>query len=228
MSEWLNQLDWGFVDPTSEQLLLALLLAFLIGQGAGFVYAWTHRSMSYSQTFAMSLVVLPVITALMMSLMSNNIVVAFGFLAVFAVVRFRNVLKDTRDTTFVLWVLVEGMAVGVGKHSTAIVGAGVVALVLLYLSFSSFGSRTRYDAILSVQLNGEIDQLLAALRPVFTRHAVRTSQTSIRQLQPGCADVGYQIMLRNPMRGSELEAELRQIPGVQRANVQIRTMEEEI
>jgi hypothetical protein len=228
VTDWLNNLEWGLVDSSWQQLLLALLLAFLIGQVAGFVYAWTHRSMSYSQTFAMALVVLPVLTALMMSLMSNSIVVAFGFLAVFAVVRFRNVLKDTRDTAFVLWVLVEGMAVGVGKHSTALIGMIVIGLIMIYLWASAFGSRNRFDAILSMQLAGEVDDILDALSPVFLRHAFRTQQTSVRQIQADCVDIGYQLVLRNPARGSELEAELKQVPGVQRANVQIRAFEEEI
>ena len=30
----------------------------------------------------------------------------------FGVVRFRNVLKDTRDTIFILWAIMEGVAIG--------------------------------------------------------------------------------------------------------------------
>jgi len=117
---------------------------------------------------------------------------------------------------------------GVERYSTALVGLVVVGLVIIYLTLSSFGSRTRYDAILSVQLAGEIDQILDALQPVFTRHTVRSQQTSLRQLQEDCVDVGFELMLRNPARGNELEVELKEVPGVQRANVRLRTLEEEI
>ena len=78
----------------------------------GWLYQVTHRTMSYSQTFVSSLVVMPPLVALMMHLMAGNMVIAFGLLAVFAIVRFRNVLKDTRDTTFILWAIIEGVSVG--------------------------------------------------------------------------------------------------------------------
>ena len=106
-----------------EQALFLLMLAFVIGQMIGWTYMWTHRVLSYSQTFTSSLVVLPVLVALMMMLMSGSVFIAFGLLAVFAVVRFRNVLKDTRDTYYVLWAIVEGMAVGTRQESTALIGA---------------------------------------------------------------------------------------------------------
>ena len=35
-----------------------------------------------------------------MMLLAGNLLVAIGLLSVFAMIRFRNVLKDTRDTTF--------------------------------------------------------------------------------------------------------------------------------
>ena len=127
-------------------------MAFVLGQIIGWVYMATHTTPSYSSSFVASLVVLPVIVALMMILMAGSLLIAFGLLAVFAVVRFRNVLKDTRDTTYILWAIVEGMAVGTFRYSTALVGAGCVVLVLLYLWLTEFGVRHRFDAALSVSV----------------------------------------------------------------------------
>ena len=79
----------------------------------------THVGLSYSQMFVASLVVVPTLVALTMALMSGDIVIAFGLLAVFAIVRFRNVLKDTRDTTFVMWAILEGMAAGTMRDGLA-------------------------------------------------------------------------------------------------------------
>ena len=87
---WLG--DRGAVTPI-ESIVLSLLLAFVIGQIIGWVYMATHTTPSYSSSFVASLVVLPVIVSLMMVLMSGSLMIAFGLLAVFAVVRFRNVLE---------------------------------------------------------------------------------------------------------------------------------------
>src|SRR5262245_58485905 len=132
---FLDMLRFG--DPATAQpvvtVVLSLLMGFVLGQIIGWVYMATHTTPSYSSSFVASLVVLPVIVALMMILMSGSIMIAFGLLAVFAVVRFRNVLKDTRDTTYILWAIVEGMAAGTFRYSTALVGAGCVVLVMIYL-----------------------------------------------------------------------------------------------
>ncbi len=108
MNVWLDLLfggDYGGGPAGPETSLFVIVYAFVIGQFIGWVYMITHKGLSYSQTFVSSLVVIPVIVAMLMLLMANSFVVAFGLLAVFAVVRFRNVLKDTRDTTFILWTI---------------------------------------------------------------------------------------------------------------------------
>src|SRR5215208_6841611 len=120
-----------------ETLILAMLVSFCVGHVVAWVYMWTHEGLSYSRMFTTSLVAMPVIVSLVMILMAGNIFVALGLLAVFTVVRFRNVLKDTRDTTFVLWAIVEGMASGTMRFGIAVLGAIAVAFVFLYMRFTS-------------------------------------------------------------------------------------------
>src|SRR5688572_24461144 len=151
-----------------ETIVLCLLLAFAIGHVIGWVYMWTHTGLSYSQMFTASLLVMPVIVAMVMVLMAGNIIIAFGLFAVFAVVRFRNVLKDTRDTSFVLWAIVEGMAVGTMRFSTALIGLVCVGILFVYLRVTSFGGRHRFDVIVSLQTFG--DAPLAALKQILRRH----------------------------------------------------------
>src|SRR5574340_1190269 len=130
--------DYGGSVAGPAMTLFIILLAFVIGQFIGWTYMWTHRGLSYSQTFVASLVVLPVLVSMMMMFMSSSVAFAFGLLAVFAVVRFRNVLKDTRDTTYILWSIMQGLGIGTMKFSTSLVAALGVALVLLYLRMTSF------------------------------------------------------------------------------------------
>src|SRR5262249_27096815 len=132
MNEWFDFLthgDTGYTTVGADTALLVLLLAFCIGHVIGWVYMTTHIGLSYSQMYVASLAVIPAIVALVMALMAGDIIIAVGLLAVVGVVRFRNVLKDTRDTTFILWAIVEGMAVGTLRYSTALVGAVGISLI---------------------------------------------------------------------------------------------------
>src|SRR5438034_4284492 len=155
--DWLDYLmanDFGGSQIGPETALLVMLIAFCIGHVVAWTYMLTHTGLSYSQMFTSSLLVLPVIVALTMMLLSGNILIAFGLLSVFAMIRFRNVLKDTRDTTFILWAVVEGVAAGTERLSLGILGAAVVAAVFLYTRATSFGSRHRYDVVVAVQCSG--------------------------------------------------------------------------
>src|SRR5687767_13657671 len=137
--------DYALAPMNVPAVALGLLLALVGGQTIAWVYMFTHSGLSYSRSFVSSLLVIPVVVALVMMVLSNNLVTAFGLMAVFAIVRFRNVLRDTMDTTYVLSVIVIGMACGTQKYTSAVLGCLLTCSILIYLWYTSFGSRHRYD-----------------------------------------------------------------------------------
>jgi hypothetical protein len=229
MNDWMHSFMSTDV-PTSlgggEAALLALVVAFIVGHVIAWTYMLTHTGLSYSQTFTCSLLVLPVIVALTMMLLAGNLLIALGLLSVFAMIRFRNVLKDTRDTTFVLWAVVEGVAAGTQRLSIGIVGVLVVAVVFLYLRMTSFGSRHRYDVVVSVQWSG--NGSTATLRDVFRRHTIRAQLASQHDVDAERVDLSYRLLLRDPSRSRELVAELEKTKGVDRVALFHRSDEAEV
>jgi Domain of unknown function (DUF4956) len=229
MPNWLDLLQLG--DPSGsppvDTVLVSLLLGFVIGQVIGWIYMTTHTSPSYSSSFAASLVVLPVIVSLMMILMSGSLMIAFGLLAVFAVVRFRNVLKDTRDTIYILWAIVEGMSVGTFRYSTAIVGAACVVFVLLYLWITRFGVRHRFDAALSVLIPNDAGLTREKLEQILYRYADRTTLAGERQSPDARTVLSYRLLLRNPARRDELRSELAATGDVQELSFYLQEDESE-
>jgi hypothetical protein len=229
--DWFNLLfnsDQGLAPAGPETMLFVLFLSFLIGHFIGWIYMLTHRSLSYSQAFVGSLVAIPVIVAMMMVLMAGSIIVAFGLLAVFAVVRFRNVLKDTRDTTFILWAIMEGLAVGTMRSSTALIVALGVAGVLLYLRMTAFGSRHRFDAVLTLLVTGDPGESMAAVDRVLHRHSMRADMTGRRHVVGEGLNLSYRVLLRDPARSEELETSLRETEGVDRVSLFLREDEAEV
>jgi len=150
MNDWLIHSDYASAPLNIATLVFSVLLAFLIGQTIAWVYMLTHSGLSYSRSFVNSLIVIPMIVTLVMTVMANNLVTAFGMMAVFAIVRFRNILRDTFDSTYILWSLGMGMACGTQRFPVAIVGCLLTGAVILYLSFTNFGSRHRYDVIVNL------------------------------------------------------------------------------
>ena len=126
MDHWFLQGDYTPVPTDVPMMLMGLLLAFVCGHAIAWVYMFTHTGLSYSRSFVNSLVVIPTIVSMVMLVLSNNLVTAFGLMAIFAIVRFRNVLRDTLDTSFILSVIVIGMACGTLKFATAIAGLSLI------------------------------------------------------------------------------------------------------
>jgi hypothetical protein len=210
----------------AEYALLALLVAFCIGHVVAWTYMLTHTGLSYSQMFAASLLVLPVLVALTMMLLAGNILIALGLLSIFAMIRFRNVLKDTRDTTFVLWAVVEGVAAGTQRLSLGILGALVVSAVFFYTLVTAFGSRHRYDVVVSVQWSG--NGSTAPLKDIFRRHTVRAQLASQHDIDAEHIDLSYRLLLRDPSRARELISDLQSTKGVDRVALFHRSDEAEV
>jgi hypothetical protein len=229
MTQFFNMISGNATMMASslEAALLALLLAFCIGHLISWIYMWTHSGLSYSQVFTGSLLVMPMLVCLAMLLMANSIIIAFGLFAVFAVVRFRNVLKDTRDTSFLIWAIIEGMAVGTMYFGVAVLGVLVISLVFLYVKMTSFGGRHRYDVILSLQWTGGTDRL-AILKSILRRHSVRAQLASQRDLDESNLDLSYRLLLRDPARSRELLSELKDTAGIARVSLYHREDESEV
>ena len=218
MDQWVRGLErvaGGGEIPTIETTVLSLLLAFVLGKVVAWVYCWTHSGVSYSRSFAQSLVMITLVVTLVMIVIGNNIVTAFGLIGALAIIRFRNVLKDTRDTVYIFAALVLGMAIGSERFATAIVGMAAVLGTALYLDFTAFGSRGRFDGYLRYRIPadfaGEQD-----LWRVMRAFCLSVKQVSVRRAGGDpMSDCTYQVRMRDRERGQTLVSELERIPLVQ-------------
>lgn len=214
MNDWFLRGDYGTTPTNYAIFLIALLLAFVCGHIIAWVYMLTHSGLSYSRSYVNTLVILPVIVALVMMILANNLVLAFGLMAIFAMVRFRTVLRDTLDTAYVLVVIILGLACGTLKFTSAILGCLAMVGLMVYFRVSDFGIRHRYNLILNIQWARSVAEL-ADLRRLLERHARASTCASQRasSLTPG-VDLSYRLLLRDPARSQELVEEMRALPGV--------------
>jgi hypothetical protein len=225
MDQWIYLGNSGLSAFDLPTLLLSMFLAFLAGQLMAWVYMYTHSGLSYSRTYVNSLIIIPMTVSLVMTVLDNNLVTAFSLMAVFAIVRFRNIVRDTLDTVYILTLIVIGMAAGTQLFMSAVVGSLLFSTIMLYLSFTSFGARQRYDFIINLHWSRperEINELLTLLK----RHSMKVQLASQRstQAEEG-TDLSYRLLLRDPDQSYSLLEELRAATGVSRVTA-LRAEEE--
>jgi len=208
--------DFASAPTNVPAMVMGLLLAFACGHVVAWIYMLTHTGLSYSKSFVNALIVIPTVVAMVMTVLSNNLVTAFGLMAVFAIVRFRNILRDTLDTTYILVVIVLGMASGTLKFSTAIAGCLLTSFIMVYLWATAFGSRQRYDMIINLHWVRPVTEL-QELRNLLLRHSLKTVCASQRSNEGyEGTDLSYRLLLRDPGRMDQLLMELRGLQGVTR------------
>ncbi|MEM6566867.1 MAG: DUF4956 domain-containing protein [Planctomycetota bacterium] len=213
----------GSASGGGRELLASLLIAAFIGLGVAWVYLKTHHGLSYSRGFTQSLVVLTMAAALLIFVIGDSLVTAFGLLGALAIVRFRNVLKDTRDTVFVFLALVLGMAVGTQRHVVAIIGATLLLGMSAYLHFMSFGSKGDFDGHVTFALDREDgrSELRGALEQV--EHVLQVFCRRVQRMSAHDSNEGLEVVsavrLRDPARGDEMVHHLRGMPGVREAGL---------
>ncbi len=224
---------WQIMEDTSlgsgmftpQAVLLSLLLAFVLGQVLAWVYYLTHTGLSYSRSYVQSLILITVIVSMVMSVIGNNIITAVGLMGALAIVRFRNVLKDTRDIAFVFCALVIGMASGSHRYLTAILGTGILCSIAAYLHFTDFGSHEPHNGFLRFGLRGPLGPN-HPVSGILNRFCGSFSLISVQDSGfGGPAEYAYQIMVRNVARNNELVTELEKVEGIENINL---TMQERL
>jgi len=205
-----------------QTIILSLLLAFVLGQVLAWVYYLTHSGLSYSRSYVQSLILLTVVISMVMTVIGNNIVTAFGLMGALAIVRFRNVVKDTRDIAFIFCALVVGMAAGSHRYLTAILGTGILSLIILYLFWTDFGSHEPHNGFLRFSLRGPLGPdhpvpgILRRFCGSFTLISMQDSGFG------GPAEYAYQLLIRNTARNEEFVSELEKVEGVENISLTVQ------
>jgi hypothetical protein len=205
-----------------QTVLLSLLLAFVLGQILAWVYYVTHSGLSYSRSYVQSLILITVVVSLVMTVIGNNIITAFGLMGALALVRFRNVIKDTRDVAFIFCALVIGMAAGSHRYLTAILGTGILSVIILYLFFTDFGSHEPHNGFLRFSLRGPlapdhpISAILRRFCGSFTLISVQDSGFG------GPTEYAYQILIRNTDQNEAFVSELEKVEGIENINLTLQ------
>src|SRR5262245_19905 len=113
-----------------DELALRLGLAAVFGVAVGAVYYLTQRrTRAEAGSFVSTLVLLSILLAMVSMVIGSDIARAFSLVGALAIVRFRTVVEDTRDTAFVIFAVITGMAAGAGAYLVAAFGIPIVAVM---------------------------------------------------------------------------------------------------
>ena len=146
-SNIMDTIKFGEIYNPSE-IIINLIIAFFLGFIISLVYKKTHKGLSYSQSFVLTNIFVCVIVSMVIMVIGNNLARAFALVGALSIIRFRTVVKDTKDTAFIFWSLAAGMASGTGSYFLAISGTAVISMIALVLYYTNYGSIFKSEFII--------------------------------------------------------------------------------
>ncbi len=231
MPEWLRESFSQGPDLPPEVLLVRLAMAFALGGAVACVYFFTHRrDETYQPTFVATLVLLTILIALVTQVIGESVARAFSLVGALSIVRFRTVVQDTRDTAFVIFAVVLGMAIGVGHWQVAILGLGVAGLAAFVVRPQTAATDAQalaqaLDWRLTVRVGlgdlGGLGAVPAGLEPVLHKNLDAHQPTGTCTSRQGAAlDLTYRARLSPTTTPANLVLQLNQLEGVQHVELQ--------
>ena len=204
-------------DLTSEfsilDVVVVLALSFALSAFIGWIYKITHRGTSYTQSFVFTLVLNGMVVALVMMVIGSNIARAFSLVGALSIIRFRNAVRETRDVGFIFFTMAIGMAVGTRFYLLAVIGAGVISLVILLMTRFDWYARPMSNQILRIQLpdGTPFDTLFDR---AFVRYTSSSELISADSVSGGAlTELTYSIGMKKSDQVQEFLAEIRHLNG---------------
>jgi len=150
--------DMSVTSPvTVVNVIISLILAFALCLILAKVYSFTHRGVSYSQSFIQTVVVMGITVSLIMIIIGSNIARAFSLVGALSIIRFRNAVKDSRDVGFIFMAMAIGMACGTHFYMVAVVATALLSAVIVIMYNLEFGAKEAKEVMIRVQMPATID-----------------------------------------------------------------------
>ncbi len=120
-----------------SEMLIAIALAFVLSLFIVLIYRITYAGVSFSHSFAGCLIMIAMVTALVIQVITSNVVLSLGMVGALSIVRFRTAVKDAADTAFLFWAIATGIICGAGYVTISVLATlllGVLFVVVYLIS----------------------------------------------------------------------------------------------
>ncbi len=129
MPDWFAEAFPSDAELRLGNILVRLVAALVMGGLVAAIYRGTRRRRDAAGDLTQTLLLLAVVIAMITLAIGNNAARAFSLVGALAIVRFRSVVEDPRDTAFVILAVAVGLAVGAGFIWVPLLGLPMAALV---------------------------------------------------------------------------------------------------
>lgn len=194
---------------STKEALICIGAALGMGLIISLIYIFSDRTRRISTNFAITLVILPAIVAVVIMLVGSNVARAFSMAGAFTLVRYRSVPGDSKDITSVFFVMAIGLATGLGYIKFAIVITALIGVVYLVLMLSGYAVMKVTEKTLKITIPENLN-FQGAFDDLFEEFTTKRSLERVRTTNLGSLyELTYIIMMKKDADEKKFIDELR-------------------
>lgn len=218
----ISALSTSSANPAIISIVYALMLAFVLGTVIAVLYIKTFHGLSYSRNFVHCLVLCPVVTAVAMQAIGDNLARGIGMVGAISLLRFRSSLKDPRDMFFLFASLSLGVSCGVHSYAIGVIGCIGFILSVAVLSQTPFGDSNQFDGLIRFNFPSSLRNS-KELEALFAEYCKQFALVTVRETAQGDRlDYSYQIKLKRGLTHEEFIQRLKELDSVKGVNLMLQ------
>lgn len=195
-----------------QTVLLVLLVAFLVSLIIYLTYKNTYTGVLYNPRFNVSLIMITMITTMVMVVIGSNISVSLGMVGALSIIRFRTAVKDPRDTAFIFWCVVSGLACGTQNYTIVIVGSVFICLILFL--FKKFITKNNKYVLIIKGKSFDIKEVEKTLDKKLKDYICKGKYISVNGME-----TIYDVKIKDSKISDDIIVSLSKVSGVNTINI---------
>ncbi len=191
---------------TTQALIICVSVALVMGLLISVVYM---LSGTYTKSYVMSLVLLPLIVQTVIMMVNGNLGVGVAVMGAFNLVRFRSIPGSSREITGIFFAMIIGLATGLGYVFYAVLIGIVVSLFMIIMGKTKYGEDHSGKKILRILIPEDLDYT-TVFDEVLDQYTSFCELEQVRTTNLGSMfDIHYSVILKSNVNEKEFLDDLR-------------------
>ncbi len=186
-----------------------MIVAFILGLIVSFTYMYTADREDYNHSLCYTLVIVPVVAAVVIMLVGNSIASALSISGAFALVRFRSEPGSPKNIAYIFATVAIGLACGISYYLCAVIFTLFLCAVMAILTKLKFGGTKTLKRVLKILVPENLD-FEGAFDELIEKHSVSHKLIKVSTLDLGSIyELDYKLILKKDVSTKEFIDELR-------------------
>lgn len=189
-----------------ETVLICAAVALVLGVVIAFTHMKTSRT---TKGFAITLATLPLLVMAVMIMINGNLGTSIAILGAFSLIRFRSIQGDAKELLSVFFVMMVGLALGMGHVLFAVVITAIAVAAIVVFSKTSFLEPNTYNRSLKIVIPEDLDYD-EVFDEVFAKYTKKAELVKTKTMNMGSLyKLTYDVTLKKGVKEKAFLDEIR-------------------